>query len=70
MPRKNNNIYAHTEMTPNYPGFVSLNTSEGKVELIVRESVHKDGTCGNTVTLTLPLEELPRLAKNLREYLQ
>lgn len=57
------NLFAFTELTPNYPAFISVNQEEdAMVEITVRNGAYQAGGCGEMASIKLTPEQAMKLA--------
>lgn len=52
----------------NYPAYLSVNEVEAGIEFIVRGERKPDGSCGDTVAMTVSREQFKKIAHELEEY--
>lgn len=64
------NVFAYTDVRPvSYPEYVSINEVDGEAKVTVRSPRSPDGREGATASMTLPPDQLARLAVAFQKYL-
>lgn len=65
------NIFAYTAPTGiGYPEYLSINERDGEITVTVRGPIRDDRSCGETVDMTLPHDEMRTLYHKLRTKFQ
>lgn len=64
-----NNVFAYTAPGSSYPEYLSLNVDEHfNLVITVRGEAKGDGSCGETVNITLTPQQVQSLARTLFSY--
>jgi hypothetical protein len=60
------NLYAHTDLKPSYPAFISVNQEvPGKVLITVRSGPKENGACGDAGVIELDQKQAWELGRAL-----
>jgi hypothetical protein len=61
------NLFAYTSPGVNYPSFLSINTEDGAVEIIVRSPAKADGSCGDVAGIKLTAEQFDQFVVDIQK---